>query len=105
MSMERSYNNGKIALMKHQIGFLWGYRKTIQLVTYSYKISISQKLQITIVKFHHKYLLHPTLNKIETTIFQHLYWHKIIYSVQNKVINHGTNIKRSNINIVNSQLS
>ena len=56
-----------------------------KLVTYKNKIVIPQKLHKYTVKWYHRYLLHPVLDRMETMILQHLYWPGIRAAVQREV--------------------
>ena len=62
----------KLNWAKYKKGYFRRDRNTIELVAYKNKITISQKLQKDVVKWYHKYLLHPGLDRTEAMIFQHL---------------------------------
>ena len=69
-------------------------------------IFIPSILQNYVLHWYHKYLLHPGMDIMEATTFQHLYWPGIRESVRKEVTNCDTlqRTKRSNKNMVNYQL-
>ena len=62
------------------------------------KIVIPLKLQSYVLNFHHAYLLHPVIDRVELMICQHLYWPSIRESIRKEVSNCDTYqfTKRSN---------
>ena len=64
----------KLKLGHYGITSFLGGDKTVNLVTWKEKIVIPSSLENRVAKWYHTYLLHPGINRTESTIQQHLYW-------------------------------
>ena len=58
----------------HKDSFCEGINDNIILKTRKDKIFKPSKLQIYVLHWYHKYLLHSGMDRTEAMIFQHLYW-------------------------------
>ena len=63
----------KLHSAEYQMGYFRGGKNTIEFVTYKDKILIPQQLQKYVVKWYHKYLLHPGLDRTDEVIIYQLY--------------------------------
>ena len=70
--------------------FRGGSNSHINLITCEYKIVILSIIQGYLLNWYHTYLLHPQMDRTKAMIFQHFYWHGIIYTVRKEVTNCGT---------------
>ena len=83
----------------HKIYFCGVSNTELNLTTCEDKIFILLILQKCVLHWHHMYLLHPGLGKMEAMIIQHIYWPGTIKSVKKEVTNYDTcqRTKLSNI--------
>ena len=82
-SIKAKYKYG----MYHKGYFHQGSNIDPKLITCNYKIVIPSKLQIYVLHWYPKYLLHPGMDITDVIIFQNLYWTNIIDAVQKEVTN------------------
>ena len=65
----------------HKGYFCGGSNINIILITSKDKTVIPSKLQSYVLHWYHMYLLISGMNRMETIIFQHVYWPGMIYSI------------------------
>ena len=77
-------------VMYYKGSFRWGNNTDLNLITCEDNIIIAKKIQIYVLDWYNRYILHPGMKIMEAIIFQNLYWPDIRDAVRREVSNCDT---------------
>ena len=91
----------------HKGSVCWGSNIDLNVIPWEDNIFIPSIIQSYVLYWYHTYLLHTWIDRTESAIQKHLYWHDIRKAFQKEITSCDTcqRTKLSNIKMVNDQLS